>query len=355
MSLWADKYRPKDLQKLDFHKQQAEDLKNLIKQGDFPHLLVYGPSGAGKKTRIMCLLKELYGAGVERLRMGHMNFTTPSNKNLEIMTSSSNYHIEVNPTDVGIYDRVVIMGLIKNVAQTQQLDINGQREFKVIILNDVDKFSKDAQHALRRTMEKYISTCRLILCANSISRVIPAIRSRCLGVRVPAPSQEEIVSIIQQICKKEGLTIPVELANKISEKSNRNLRRALLMCEACKVQRYPFSTNQQINEPDWYKFIRKLAKKILLHQNMAKVTEVRQDLYELIIHGIPSDIIFLSLIDELVTNCDIQLKTQIVELAAQYEHRLQQGNKAIFHFEAFIVKFMAIYEKFMKDSLRGLM
>lgn len=65
--------------------------------GDFPHLLVYGPSGAGKKTRIMCLLRELYGSGVEKLRIEQHNFTTPSNKKIEISTISSNYHIEVNP------------------------------------------------------------------------------------------------------------------------------------------------------------------------------------------------------------------------------------------------------------------
>ena len=65
--------------------------------GDFPHLLVYGPSGAGKKTRVMCILRELYGSGVEKLRIEHSNFTTPSNKKLEIVSISSNYHIEVNP------------------------------------------------------------------------------------------------------------------------------------------------------------------------------------------------------------------------------------------------------------------
>ncbi|KAF2881278.1 hypothetical protein ILUMI_24897 [Ignelater luminosus] len=301
----------------------------------------------------MCLLKELYGSGVERLRMEHMNFTTPSNKKLEIMTVSSNYHIEVNPSDVGIYDRVVVMDLIKNVAQTHQLDASGQREFKVVVLTDVDELSKDAQHALRRTMEKYIANCRLILCANSTSRITPAIRSRCLSVRVPAPTVTEISTILQNTCKREGLTLPVELAQKIAEKSNRNLRRALLMCEACKVEQYPFTVNQNITEPDWLVFIRSMARKISQEQSIQTLANIRADLYELIVHGIPSHIIFKTLLNELVRNCGIQLKAEIISQAAFYEHRLQHGNKEIFHLEAFVAKFMYLYKKFMEDTIGG--
>lgn len=94
MSLWVDKHRPTSLSKLDYHKEQAGRLKKLVSlhspihtrltasvsllqvhSGDFPHLLVYGPSGAGKKTRIMCLLRELFGAGAEKLRIEHMTVT----------------------------------------------------------------------------------------------------------------------------------------------------------------------------------------------------------------------------------------------------------------------------------------
>lgn len=96
MALWVDKYRPRELSKLDYHVVMANDLKRLCEQQDFPHLMFFGPSGAGKKTRIMCILRELYGASAERLRNETMTFTTPSNRKIEIMTVSSNYHIEGN-------------------------------------------------------------------------------------------------------------------------------------------------------------------------------------------------------------------------------------------------------------------
>lgn len=69
----------------------------------------------------------------------------------------------------------------------------------VILLTEVNRLSKEAQQALRRTMEKYIATCRLILYADSTSQIIPAIRSRCLGIKIPCPGNAEIVSILQVI------------------------------------------------------------------------------------------------------------------------------------------------------------
>jgi replication factor C subunit 3/5 len=69
--------------------------------------------------------------------------------------------------------------------------------FAVVVLSEVDHLTMDAQHALRRTMEKYMATCRIILCCDSISKVIPAIRSRCLGIRVQAPPKEDIIRVLQ--------------------------------------------------------------------------------------------------------------------------------------------------------------
>ncbi|XP_064404848.1 replication factor C subunit 3-like [Halichondria panicea] len=350
MSLWVDKHRPTLLNKLDYHKEQAAWLKKLAQSGDFPHLLVYGPSGAGKKTRIMCLLRELFGNGAEKLRIEHMTFTTPSKKKLEISTISSNYHVEINPSDAGIHDRVVIQELLKSMAQNQTLD-SSHRAFKVVILTEVDRLTKDAQHALRRTMEKYMSSCRIILCCNSTSKVIPAISSRCLGVRVPAPTIDVVCNVLKQTCRKEGLTLPPELAQRIAEKSGRNLRKALLVAEACRVQQYPFSDDQLVPECDWETFVRETATMIVEQQTPQRLLEVRARLYELLTHCIPPEIIIKSLLAELLPNCDGELKADVTQMAAYYEHRLQLGSKAIFHLEAFVAKFMSIYKRFVEEGL----
>ncbi|KAL0101402.1 hypothetical protein PUN28_018909 [Cardiocondyla obscurior] len=354
MSLWVDKYRPTTLAKLDYHLQQAEDLRNMVQKRDFPHLLVHGPPGAGKKTRILCVLRELYGPATEKLKIENMQFETASKKKLEILTVSSNYHTEVNPSDAGIYDKIVVMDLIKATAQTHHIDI-GQKDFKVVLLSNVDQLSREAQHALRRTMEKYINTCRLILCANSTSRVLPAIRSRCVRIRVPAPTDSEIKNILYSICKREGLTLHEELANRLIAASERNLRRAILILEACKVEQYPFTADQKITEPDWQVFIKTTASMMVSEQSPIQLLKVRNRFYELLSRAIPCDLIFRGLLKECIKNCDDQLKKEIIDVASTYQHRMIRGSKPIFHLEAFAAQFMAIYKKYIDSSLDGFM
>ncbi|XP_030745899.1 replication factor C subunit 3 [Sitophilus oryzae] len=344
--LWVDKYRPKDFASLDYHIQQAQELKNLVERSDFPHMLIYGPSGAGKKTRIMCILKELFGPGVERLKMENVTVTTPSNKKVEIMTVNSNYHIEINPSDVGIYDRVIVMDLIKNIAQGQHITTtNNPRDFKVVVLTEADNLTNDAQHALRRTMEKYSSNCRLILCATSLSPVIPAIQSRCLLVRVPAPCIKEIVNVLQNTCKKEDVNLPLPFAESVAKACNGNLRRAILMCEACKVENNTFQDVSNIPHPDWEIFIRKVAKSIMDQHSISNIMKIRNQLYELLTNGIPAEIIFRNIVEGLVIRCDPEVVPYLVREAAIYEHRMTQGNKHIIHLEAFAIKAMCLFQK----------
>ncbi|KAJ1972147.1 Replication factor C (RF-C) subunit [Dimargaris xerosporica] len=349
MSLWVDKYRPTALDKLSYHAGLSTNLKKLAASGDLPHLLVYGPSGAGKKTRIVATLREIYGPGVEKLKIDLRTFVTPSNRKIELHIVTSNYHLELNPSDVGIYDRIVIQDMIKEVAQTQQVDTNAQRKFKVVVINEADALSKEAQHALRRTMEKYMANIRIILCCNTTSKIISPIRSRCLLLRVAAPTTDDIVQALQAVAKKESLKLPHPLALRIADASERNLRRAILMLETARVQQYPFSEDQAVPLADWQQFIKTVAQAMLQEQSPQRMQQVRNNLYELLTHCIPPSLVIKTLAFELINQVNQSLKTEISQQAAFYEHRLTSGQKPIFHLEAFVAKFMSIYKRFLME------
>ena len=134
---------------------------------------------------------------------------------------TSNYHIEISPGDAGLDDRYVVQEVIKEMAANRSLTSGGglgggvgtvsaagggdEKEgkgaggrkriavdYKIVVLVEVDRLSRQAQAALRRTMEKYTAGCRLILCCNNQSKVIEPVRSRCLGMRVASPSHDDV-------------------------------------------------------------------------------------------------------------------------------------------------------------------
>ena len=153
------------------------------------------------------------------------------------------YHLEITPSDVGNYDKVVVQDLLKEVAQTQQVDQGAKQRFKVVVINEADHLSRDAQSALRRTMEKYSPNLRLILLANSTANIIAPIRSRTLLVRVAAPTEAEICTVLKKVGSKEGWTVAEGLNKRIAQESGRNLRRSLLMFEAVHAQKYVLARN----------------------------------------------------------------------------------------------------------------
>ena len=153
--LWVDKHRPKKLDELDYHKPLSSQLKRMVGGGDFPHMLLYGPSGAGKKTRLMALLREMFGSSVERLRVEQRTFKVGASATpVDLTLVCSSHHIELNPSDAGTRDRDVVQEVIKEIAQSASVVAGAGPAFKVVVLNEVERMSKPAQHALRRTMEK---------------------------------------------------------------------------------------------------------------------------------------------------------------------------------------------------------
>ncbi|CAF9931651.1 MAG: Replication factor C (RF-C) subunit [Heterodermia speciosa] len=326
MALLVDKYRPRSLETLTYHADLSERLRSLAQSGDFPHLLVYGPSGAGKKTRIVTTLRELYGPGVEKIKIDSRIFQTTSNRKLEFNIVSSVYHLEITPSDVGNFDRVVVQDLLKEVAQTQQVDQAARQRFKVVVINEADHLSRDAQAALRRTMEKYSPNLRLILLANSTANIIAPIRSRTLLVRVAAPTHDDICKVLQKVGKAEGWAEAEGLNRRIARDSGRNLRRALLMFESVHAQNETVTDKTPIPPPDWEALIAQIADDIMIEHTPAQILIVRAKLYDLLSHCIPPSTILKTLTFKLIPKIDDALKGDVIKWSAFYEHRIRTGS-----------------------------
>ncbi|RCI02776.1 Replication factor C (RF-C) subunit, partial [Rhizopus stolonifer] len=318
MSLWADKYKPKALDQLSYHKDLSTHLKKLAHSDNFPHLLFYGPPGAGKKTRITAALREIYGPSVDKLKVEQRQFVTTSNRKMVFTVVSSNFHLELNPSDLGMYDRVIVQDVIKSIAQTQQIDANAKHQFKVVIIDQADELTREAQAALRRTMEKYTSSMRLILCCNSLSKIIAPVRSRCLLMRVGRPETDEIVRVLQEVAQKEGVQLPTALAKGIAEHAERNMRAALLSLESTAVRHSDLSTLTRPEDLDWEKAIAKIAHMIIIEQSPAKLLQVRTQLYDLIVKCIQPSVILKRLSFYLLNQVPEQVKLQIIEKAAYH-------------------------------------
>lgn len=164
--LWVDKYRPSQLKRLQYHTELAKRLTNLGKTQNITHMLFYGPSGSGKKTRVMALLREMYGSSVNKTKLEFIHFKNRSGKSLEITATASTHHIEINASDVGNNDHYAVKVAIKQMAQTKSLGIAAAlqggnsssagagtsdessrkaKTFRVLVLTEADKLTKNAQ------------------------------------------------------------------------------------------------------------------------------------------------------------------------------------------------------------------
>jgi replication factor C subunit 3/5 len=162
----------------------------------------------------------------------------------------------------------------------------------------------------------------------------------------------DIVSVLKHVARQEGLTLPDPLAVTIARESSRNLRRAVLMLEACTVQHRGSSSlpsDAIVHKTDWELYIRQLAEEVTREQTPQRLQAAREKLYELLVSCIPATIILRTLVKELTKNLDDSLKSTVYQWAAFYEHRIAMGSKEIFHLEAFLAKYMALYKKYLND------
>lgn len=343
--LWVDRYRPGTLEQLDFHADLNKLLGQLGDTPDLPHLLFYGPSGGGKKTRVLALLNSIYGAGVFKVKCESRTFRINS-INIDVSVISSNYHIDITPSDVSYRDKVVVQRLIKEIGCNRVPD---QRAFKVVVLNQADKLTQEAQAALRRTMEKCMSTTRIVMICNSLCRVIAPLRSRCLCIRVPAPTQAEIKTVLVKIINQEKdqkpneqLKVPLEVVDRVLLYCKRNVRRAIMCIQSLSLHSRNIPIDIIVPVPEWERYLKEVVNNAMEEQSPKRLKIIRGKLFDVLCSCISPNVVFNYLTRELMQRSDLDVKYEIAKYAAEYQLQMMAGSKPIMHLEAFLSRFMLL-------------
>ena len=294
--MWVEKYRPTKLSEVVDQEEIIGSLTALLKNSsEMPHLLFSGSAGVGKTTVAMCISKQI------------------------LSDHWKDYTLELNASDErGIN---MVRERVKKFSRFAGLDT--QMPFKIIILDEADEMTSDAQTALRRIIEDTARYCRFILIANNISKIIAPIQSRCAIFKFTRIPEKDVVSQLKVIAKKEKIKTEEKGLKAIFDYSGGDMRHAINLMQA--ASSLGSLTEENVKASAGLTKTKDVDDVFKLALN-GKITQAREKMIELTkVYGM-SESDFLKYINAAVFKSKSENLSDILEVIAKYDYRILVGS-----------------------------
>ena len=309
--MWVEKYRPMKLSEIVNQTEIVGSLEALIKDPtDMPHLMFSGSAGVGKTTTALCISRQILGE-----------------------------YAKENTLELNASDERGIGMVREKVKKFSRFAGMAEVPFKIIILDEADEMTSDAQTALRRIIEDTAKICRFIFIANNISKIIEPIQSRCATFKFTSIPEEDIIGRLEEIAKKEKVKTDKKGLKAIYEHSEGDLRHAINLMQA--TASLGGITEEHVKSSAGLTKISDVDD-ILKITLSGKVTEAREKMIELIkVYGM-SESDFLKYLNSAVFKSKHDNLADILEIIAKYDYRVLVGANSEIQLSAMLAELSTI-------------
>jgi replication factor C small subunit len=295
--MWSEKYRPQKLDDVVDQKEIIMGISNLIKSPDLPHMLFAGPAGVGKTTSALCIARELLG---EEWRKNTLSLNASDERGIKMVRER-----------------------VKEFAAS--IKLASDKEFgkpKIIILDEADEMTSEAQTALRRIIEDSAGTTRFIIICNYLSQIIEPIQSRCVVFRFTRLPKDDVVEHLNMICDREKVKYEEKAISQIFDATGGDLRHSINIMQAAAGMGSVSMAN--VNAAVGLSGRSKVGDVLRLAIS-GKFNDARTKLLELTqVYGM-SETDFMKYASQEMYDMKIEKPEELAELMAEYDYRLASG------------------------------